>query len=301
MEQLQLYLKSSKPIYLTGVSGSGKTTLLKNLPNTLFVSMQDIEDYDDILKRMKPSILDMLHTIDHKCICVIDNIDIIHTHEKKFLTLLLKEFKQEDKKKKTRHFSIILCGSNVHEKKIKEIMKLSNVITLKPPLESQLNRHEMNVQGCIQKIMKKEMVEDTVMETEKATQSLLFHENIIDVLKTDKDFAFYESFLKNICMGDYYDRISFQKQLWIYNEMTYYMKILHNYHLYVNLSTSPKRIQEYRFTKILTKYSNEYNNQTFIRMLCARLNLSKRELYQRRFEKDLLSDTELARLGAYFQ
>jgi len=36
-------------------------------------------------------------------------------------------------------------------------------------------------------------------------------------------------------------------------------------------------------------------------MLCARLNLSKRELYQRRFEKDLLSDTELARLGAYFQ
>jgi tRNA uridine 5-carbamoylmethylation protein Kti12 len=301
MEQIQTYLKSSKPIYLTGVSGSGKTTLLKNLPNTLFVSMQDIDEYDDILKRMKPSILDMLHTIDHKCICVIDNIDIIHTHEKKFLTLLLKEFKQEDKKKKTRHFSIILCGSNVHEKKIKEIMKLSNVVTLKPPKELLLNRHEMNVQGCIQKIMRKEMGEDTVMETEKATQSLLFHENIIDVLKTDKDFEFYESFLKNICMGDYYDRISFQKQLWIYNEMTYYMKILHNYHLYVNLPTSMKRIQEYRFTKILTKYSNEYNNQTFIRMLCARLNSTKRELYQRRRDKDGLSDTEFARLDAYFQ
>jgi predicted AAA+ superfamily ATPase len=77
MEQIVTYLKSPKPIYLTGISGSGKTTLLKNLPNTLFITMQDIEDYDDILKRMKPSILDMLHTIDHKCICVIDNIDII--------------------------------------------------------------------------------------------------------------------------------------------------------------------------------------------------------------------------------
>jgi len=51
----------------------------------------------------------------------------------------------------------------------------------------------------------------------------MFHENIINHLKKE-DIGFYLEFLNNFCSGDYYDRVSFQKQLWIYNEMTYYLK-----------------------------------------------------------------------------
>jgi len=61
--------------------------------------------------------------------------------------------------------------------------------------------------------------------------------------------------------------------------MTYYIKILYNYYLYNNYPIYTKKNIEYRFTKVLTKYSNEYNNNTFIIGLCNRLNISKKQLY----------------------
>lgn len=104
-------------------------------------------------------------------------------------------------------------------------------------------------------------------------------------------------------MGDYFDRISFQKQLWIFNEMTYFIKILHNYYLYKKTKIPCKKVPEYRFTKVLTKYSNEYNNNTFIIGLCNKLNCSKKELYYRIVRKNTeeLSQIEINRASLYFQ
>ena len=36
---------------------------------------------------------------------------------------------------------------------------------------------------------------------------------------------------------------------------------------------------EIRFTKILTKYSTEYNNQLFIYNMCQQLNMDKKDMY----------------------
>ena len=140
-----------------------------------------------------------------------------------------------------------------------------------------------------------------MIENEKATQSLLFHENIIDIIKK-QDIPFYCKILKNLCAGDYFDRISFQKQLWIFNEMTYYIKILYNYSLYNNYPIYTKKNIDYRFTKVLTKYSNEYNNNSFIITLCNRLNISKKQLYyELKNNMPLVSISEHKRACTYFQ
>ena len=153
----------------------------------------------------------------------------------------------------------------------------------------------------IKQIMTKQFKEDFMIENEKATQALLFHENVIDVVQKE-NFPFYQSILQNLCVGDYFDRISFQKQLWIFNEMTYYFKILHNYYLYKNTTMKPKRNIEYRFTKVLTKYSNEYNNNSFIINLCHQVKCSKKELYYLLLNnKTNLSLIEINRAKNYFQ
>jgi chromosomal replication initiation ATPase DnaA len=302
LKELKRCLNSTKPIYLYGKSGVGKTELIKKLDNVHFISIQDINEYEDILLFMKPSIIELFSKKECSKICVIDNIDYLHTHEKKVLTSFLKQFKLEEKRKKTRSFPIILCGTNIHDKKIKEIVKLSNMITLHKEVHLSHNQYEKNIQHNIRQIMMKEFNEDNIIENEKATQALFFHENIVDCIKPEH-YSFYYNFLENICVGDYFDRISFQKQLWIFNEMTYYIKILHNYYLYKKTKIQCKKVPEYRFTKVLTKYSNEYNNNTFIIGLCNKLNCSKKELYYKIVRKDTeeLSQIEINRASLYFQ
>lgn len=304
LNKLKLFLEQKKPIYIHGKSGVGKTTIIKQLdPNIKFISIQEINDYDDIAPLVEPSILDIFNKKNTKKICVIDDIDFLHTHEKKVLTSLMKNFKLEEKGKKKRNYSIILCGTNIHDKKIKEIHKLCNIIHYTRPFIIKHNLYEKNIQNNIRQIMQKEFKSDFMIENEKATQALLLHENIIDLLKTNHHLVFYKQFLENFCIGDYFDRISFQKQLWIFNEMTYYIKILHNYYLYQQMDMFSRKSDDYRFTKVLTKYSNEYNNNTFIIGLCSRLNCSKKELYKKILTDNCheLSPIELNRASVFFQ
>jgi len=301
-QQLKFALKQSKPIYLYGKSGTGKTTLLKELEQAVFVSIQDIQEFEDLYKFIQPTIVDIFHHSPKKRICIIDNIDFLHTHEKKMMTQFLKQFKLEEKNKKKRSFSLIICGTNSYDKKIKELMKYCVCIQTATVSDISFNQYEKSIQTNIMQIMTKSFKEDFMIENEKATQALLFHENLIDVIQPEK-YPFYNQILKNLCIGDYFDRISFQKQLWIFNEMTYYIKLLHNYYLYQESDITPKRVTEYRFTKVLTKYSNEYNNNTFIIGLCHKLNCSKKDLYYKLIRKQTedLTQNELNRVLLYFQ
>jgi hypothetical protein len=305
MDKIINYINNSnKPIYVYGKSGVGKTTILKNLPFLCkFISIQDINSYEELVIFAQPSVLDQFNNNNNKQICIIDNIDYLQNNDKKILASLLKQFKIDDKKKIKNKFKFILCGTNNYDKKIKEIFKYCNLVNITNTVNLLYNNYEKNIQNSIKKIMTKEFKDDFIIENEKATQSLLFHENIIDNIKNKNDIEFYKTFLKNYCIGDYFDRISFQKQLWIFNEITYYFKILHNYNLYKKTNIAVKKTSEYRFTKVLTKYSNEYNNNNFIIDICNKLNCSKKELFYLILNKKntILTPTEFNRCQLYFQ
>ena len=162
-------------------------------------------------------------------------------------------------------------------------------------------------------------------ETDRTIVALLWHENVIDRLEKyniNETLQPYLKILNNICFADYIDRITFQKQIWIFNEMSSLIKTFHNnsiYHNFMNtcdsmtysnvnikldgglknkngtiLQTnkskkSEKKMEEdkqaikmdynIRFTKVLTKYSTEYNNYNFIQNLCQQLGMDKKDLF----------------------
>jgi hypothetical protein len=108
---------------------------------------------------------------------------------------------------------------------------------------------------------------------------LLWHENSIDLIqKMKKKIPLYYTLLQEICFADYLDRIMFQKQLWGFNEMSFLLKTFYmNYLFHQEAPTS--KITEVRFTKVLTKYSNEYNNNGFIQKMCTELCMDKKDLF----------------------
>jgi replication factor C subunit 1 len=121
-------------------------------------------------------------------------------------------------------------------------------------------------------------------ETDRTIVGLLWHENIIDVLnKVSKEEAipFYGKILENMCFADYIDRITFQKQIWQFNEMSSLIKTFKNNKLYHDTFAKPIKYNpvEVRFTKVLTKYSTEYNNSLFIQNLCQQLGMDKKDLF----------------------
>jgi hypothetical protein len=154
----------------------------------------------------------------------------------------------------------------------------------------------------------------TIMnETDRTIVGLLWHENIIDTIeKADKkdSIPFYLNQLDNICFSDYIDRITFQKQIWQFNEMSSLIKTFKNNKGFHNpLLENPllekveqnnpllgkveqnkkqsfaplfpkvdKVDSDIRFTKVLTKYSTEYNNSLFIQNLCQELGMDKKDL-----------------------
>jgi len=140
-----------------------------------------------------------------------------------------------------------------------------------------------------------------INETDRTIIGLLWHENITDLItNSGAGLEFYEMVLKNICFADYIDRITFQKQIWIFNEMSSLIKTFYNNELYhrFKLGTghgdsggggiscaSIVNPADVRFTKVLTKYSTEYNNSLFIQHLCNQMLMDPKDLVE--FFKDL--------------
>lgn len=136
-------------------------------------------------------------------------------------------------------------------------------------------------------------------ETDRTIVGLLWHENVIDIFNKypKKDsIKLYIKFLNNICLADYIDRITFQKQIWQFNEMSSLLKTFYNNKiLHESTYKIPKFIaSDIRFTKILTKYSTEYNNNIFIQNLCQELSLDRRDLFAFFTElKNIYTDSQI--------
>ena len=158
-------------------------------------------------------------------------------------------------------------------------------------------------------------------ETDRTIVALLWHENIIDRLEKyniNNSLLVYLKILDNICFADYIDRITFQKQIWVFNEMSSLIKTFNNNRIYhdfmnednyilihnsitsthttttkktksnikstaksneVTIHLEPTHNNNVRFTKVLTKYSTEYNNYNFIHNLCQQLGMDKKDLF----------------------
>jgi hypothetical protein len=139
-------------------------------------------------------------------------------------------------------------------------------------------------QSLINRPFKMEEHNRCMNETERTIVALLWHENIVDVLANqpaEKSYPFYLKILDNMCYADYIDRITFQSQIWQFNEMSSLMKTFHNnklYHDHFPENANVFKPSEVRFTKVLTKYSTEYNNMLFVYGLCQELDMDKKDL-----------------------
>ena len=131
-------------------------------------------------------------------------------------------------------------------------------------------------------------------ETERTIVALLYHENIIDPIFSSKTndnkskYNVYSKIMDNICYADHIDRITFQNQIWVFNEMSSLVKTFHSNTIYHDSFQETYKPEEVRFTKVLTKYSTEYNNQTFVYNLCQELDMDKKDMMSFFQEKRLL-------------
>ena len=130
------------------------------------------------------------------------------------------------------------------------------------------------------------MNEYVINENERTIVALLFHENVIQYLQKWKNsLTTYTQMLEYFCFSDYVDRVTFQKQIWEFNEITsllkscYCAKLFHTFIQSNNYNIPIVKTSNIQFTKILTKYSNEFNNATLINNICENLRITKNDLY----------------------
>lgn len=358
-EKTKHNLTTKKGIYIYGDPGTGKTTFVTNILKELDY---DIIKYDagdirnksiiDTITKHNMSdknIMSMFHKKIKRIAIIMDEIDGMNNGDKGGINSLIKIIRpKKTKKQRLEDITLnpIICIGNYHmDKKIKELMKVCDVIELKSPTKVQMNNiinqvipsideaikpNIVNfIQGDLRKlttiyelyknkqdilnnniiqniflmksynddtrqitkklINNKYMLEDhlTIMnETDRTIVGLLYHENVVDVigkLPKDQSIPFYLKLLDNMCFADYIDRITFQKQIWQFNEMSSLIKTFNNNRLYhetnAHLSKQKFNPAEVRFTKVLTKYSTEYNNTIFIQNLCQQLGMDKNDMY----------------------
>ena len=303
-------------IYIQGSSGCGKTTYLLQHLKLLdyqykYTYIQKIKN-DEELKAyienqniMKCFFNKKPSKSNQKKVIIIDNIDYLNNNDKKILSIIIKLLKSKSSYIHKHNLVLILMGINNNDKKVLELCQcVSKYISIISD-NNDLTFTDKHMKENVHDLIYQNHPTKNYIGPDKTIIALCYHENIIYNIKNDT--LLYEKLLKNICDGDYYDRISFQKQLWQFNEMTYFIKVLHNYDIHGETMKHENGIikkGDIIFTKILTKYSNEYSNHNFINNICNRLNIQKCELWHHLKEKNdtilkQISNVELNRLKKF--
>lgn len=200
----------------------------------------------------------------------------------------------------------VLCENNIYrlnETEMKEICKKANrnFRNMEVLYENHTtNIHKSmaintecffnNTKDIIKNILSKpyDLKEHTYLlnDTDRTSVSMLYHENVIDCmdcLSTAQCIEIYSDMLERICFADYIDRITFQKQVWTLNELSSIIKNIQNPILFRDYVVDSQNhinteSRDIRFTKVLTKYSTEYNNHTFLMDLCQKLRMDSKDL-----------------------
>jgi len=141
-----------------------------------------------------------------------------------------------------------------------------------------------------------------INDNDRTIIGLLWHENIANILQHISNHTerinIYKEILDNICFADLIDRITFQKQVWFFGEYSSLIKTFYNNYLLHNnvdkqiIDLYNEKNEDIIFTKVLTKYSTEYNNSIFLQDFSERLFLDKKDLlclfhYFKNYDKDI--------------
>lgn len=193
---------------------------------------------------------------------------------------------------------------NIEKNLINDIINYTNKDLRKLNIICQINKDNILTSNIINKFLISNTLEDDTKkitksiinnkysikdhslilnDTDRTIVGLLWHENIIDKfndLDTKITLPIYHKILENISFSDYIDRVTFQKQIWQLNEMSSLIKTFKTSFIYhsFNLKNN-KDLNDIRFTKVLTKYSTEYNNIIFIQDICNILGFDKNDTY----------------------
>lgn len=190
----------------------------------------------------------------------------------------------------SNYYERIINYSDYNFHKIFNIIKILNDkdfdITLIDDLLQNINISK-NVKNITKNIMYKKYIynDNIISDNDRTIVALLYHENIIDILdsKNSNDLNIYYNFLQNYCKTDYVDRIIYQKQIWQLNDLNFINKVLQNNLLIYNYrnknNIKNNNDDDIRFTKILTKYSTEYNNTTFLNTICNELGYNIKDTF----------------------
>jgi hypothetical protein len=338
---------SPKYLYVYGDIGIGKTTIIKSIFQSLKYNINYIDcnqnklSVDELFNMTNHSdVYSMFFNNKQNNALIVDNINYYSYSDKSYFTNLIKLLK-----KKTTHKPIpfIFINTLQEEKKFTELYKISTLLKINPPSNSQLkniilklypsifdlensdhivnnildyldnkfykliNMHYFYNNNIIElkftspntntntnasvnsanastsiinnsniKILTKNLLEhrfklndlDIINYSDRTSLSLLLHENIIKLFHTNltsADLKIYKKILQNFAFCDCIDKNIFLYQIWQLNDITYIIKIFYNnFILYQNNLLKHIDQKDIIFTKILTKYSSEYNNFNFI-------------------------------------
>jgi len=174
-------------------------------------------------------------------------------------------------------------GGNMH--RIKLIINLYNTHSGDINIVLDTVIHKYNYHSHTKYIIKKlydnyipiSQYDHIIKETDRTTLGLLWHENVAPIITTTNNLKLYKNILDIFCTSDYIDRLIFQFQIWQLSEQNSIVKLFYNNYL---LHTNVKQIKprEIIFTKVLTKYSTEYNNFCFIQQLEQKMFCSNNDI-----------------------
>lgn len=175
---------------------------------------------------------------------------------------------------------LIIDYSQYNLHKIKVIDKYLKIEGFNNNYFSNNISYEKYTKSIIESLYKKyisiENFNNIIKDTDRTTLGLLWHENLTSIL--DKNISLYRVIIENICYTDYIDRIIFQNQIWQLSEQNSLIKIFYNNYLLHKILGKFKIPDEIIFTKILTKYSTEYNNYIFLQQLEQKMFCSKEDI-----------------------
>lgn len=149
-----------------------------------------------------------------------------------------------------------------------------------------------------------------ILDADRTTISMIWHENVIDLKQFNQGSEYnyninlYVNYLKNLTFADVLDRVTFLKQIWHCSEISSLIKTYYNnyllHHSSYKCNDDSLHSKELRFTKILTRYSTEFNNTSFKNTLTQRLIMDRKDLNTLFYQglcKKLLDIQELLELN----